>query len=348
MGKPADTLLFALGESLPLGAQIGLECGLDVAPLESRDFEDGEFKLRPLVSARDRRVFLVQTLAPSADVPTAQRLVRLLFLICGMRSAGAAHISAVVPYLAYARKDRRTQPRDPVTSRYVAQLLEAAGLDHLIALDVHNPAALDNAFRIPVDHLSALPQFAVHFAERIGAGGPGGPGGPGGAASGARSFAVASPDVGGIKRAQLFKEALAQETGQEIDLLFVEKRRAAGHVSGGTIVGRAAGREVIVVDDLCASGGTLIRAAEALRAAGAAAVHVAFTHAPSAKGVAAVLADERIASVVTTDSAGPMHRAALDPKLTTLPVGPLFGGVIGRILRGEPVSPLLLGAPPAP
>lgn len=321
--------------------QIGRECGLDVAPLEERDFEDGEFKLRPLVSARGRRVFLAQTLAPSAGVPTAQRLLRLLFLICGMRSAGAAHISAVVPYLAYARKDRRTQPRDPVTSRYVAQLLEAAGLDHLIALDVHNPAALDNAFRIPVDHLSAWPLFAAHFAGRLGAGNPGG------AAFGARRFAVASPDVGGIKRAQLFTEALARATGREIDLLFVEKRRADGHISGGAIVGQAAGREVIVVDDLCASGGTLIRAAEALRAAGAAAVHVAFTHAPTAAGVAAVLADERIASAVTTDSAGPMPRGTDDPKLTTLPVGPLFGAVISRILRGEPVSPLLLEPPPA-
>jgi len=340
MGKSADSLLFALSESLPLGVQIGRECGLDVAPLEERDFEDGEFKLRPLVSVRDRRVFLVQTLAPGAGVSIAQRLVRLLFLICGMRDAGATHISAIVPYLAYARKDRRTQPRDPVTSRYVAQLLEAAGLDHLIALDAHNPAALDNAFRIPVDHLSALPLFATHFARRLGAGDPGVAG------SGARSLAVASPDVGGIKRAQLFKEALARETGREIDLIFVEKRRAAGHVSGGAIVGQAADRDVIVVDDLCASGGTLIRAAETLRAAGAAAVHVAFTHAPSAKGVDAVLADERIASAVTTDSAGPIHQGNVGLKLTTLPVGPLFGAVIGRILRGEPVSPLLLGAPP--
>ena len=102
-----------------------------------------------------------------------------------------------------------------------------------------------------------------------------------------------------------------------------------------------------MVDDLCASGGTLIRAAEALRAAGAAAVHVAFTHAPTAAGVAAVLADARIASAVTTDSAGPMPRGTDAPKLTTLPVGPLFGAVISRILRGEPVSPLLLEPPPA-
>jgi len=332
MNKPAGALLFGLSESMSLAQQIAQESGLDISPLEERDFEDGEFKLRPLVSARDRWVFLVQTLAPSAGVPTAQRLVRLLFLIFGMRSAGAARVTAVIPYMAYARKDRRTQPRDPVTMRYLAQLIEAAGLDHLLALDVHNPAALDNAFRIPVDHLSALPTFAAHFARQVDAG----------------ALAVASPDVGGIKRAQLFREALAAATGREIDLLFIEKRRAAGTVSGGTIVGPARGRNVIVIDDLCASGGTLTRAAEALREGGAAAVHVAFTHAPSARGIEAISSDDRIASAVTTDSAGPTPRNAGGSKLTTLPVGRLFGDAIRRMLSGAPVAELLLRPPSAP
>ena len=155
----------------------------------------GEFKLRPLVSVRDRTVFVVQSLAGSADAPVAQRLIRLLFLLFGLRDAGASRLIALVPYLSFARKDMRTQPRDPVTTRHVAQLLESAGVDRLVALDVHNSAALDNAFRIPVDHLSAIPMFVRHFAEHMPAG----------------EIAVASPDVGGIKRVQFFRELLQSE-----------------------------------------------------------------------------------------------------------------------------------------
>jgi ribose-phosphate pyrophosphokinase len=286
-----------------------------------------------LVSVRDRRVFVVQTLAASAGMPIAQRFVRLLFLLFGLRDAGAAQMVAIVPYLAYARKDRRTQPRDPVTSRYAAELFEATKLDRLIALDVHNPAALDNAFRIPVDHLSALPMFADHFARLLGG----------------KDVAVASPDVGGVKRAQLFRELLAAKLQRDVGLLFIEKRRAEGKVSGGTIVGPVDGREVIVIDDLCASGGTLIRAAEVLRAAGAAAVHAAFAHAPLRKGLAALDAEANIGSIVTTDSVGlalPEADVPAQAKLTILPVAPLFGAAIDRIVSGRAVAPLLQAWPP--
>src|SRR5207245_3688802 len=139
-------------------------------------------------------------------------------------------IIALVPYLAFARKDRRTKPRDPVYTRYVAQLLEAATTDRFVALDVHNAAALDNAFRIPVDHLSALPMMAAHCSQHIAAG----------------EVAVASPDIGGIKRAQLFRELLERRLGRNVELVFIEKRRSDGVVSGGAVVGHTAGRTVIV------------------------------------------------------------------------------------------------------
>ena len=188
-------LLFALSESHTLGVEIGRAAGLNLAPLEERPFEEGEFKLRPLISVRDRTVFVVQSLAGTNDVPVAQRFIRLLFLLFGLRDAGADRLIAIIPYLSYARKDRRTQPRDPVATRYVSQLLESASLDHLVCLDVHNPAALDNAFRIRVDHLSATTLFVRHFADRC-----------------ARAdIAVASPDVGGIKRVQIFRELLQAE-----------------------------------------------------------------------------------------------------------------------------------------
>lgn len=332
MNAPSPPGLVVLSESQPLGLEISRRAGLELIPLEERPFEEGEFKLRPLVSVRDRTVFVVQSLAGSADAPVAQRLVRLLFLLFGLRDAGASRLIALVPYLAYARKDRRTQLRDPVNSRYVAELLEATGLARLVCIDVHNPAALDNSFRIPVDHLSAIPMFVRHVADSMPA----------------DDIAVASPDVGGVKRAQVFRELLAEQLQKDVELVFVEKRRAGGVVSGGTVVGAVPGKTVVVLDDLCASGGTLVRAAKALREAGAASVHVAFTHAPLARGLVALAGCTSIASILTTDSVGPALQ--LPPQsagsLVLLHVAPLLADAVSRMIGGAPLAPLLHRWPP--
>ncbi|HJS89385.1 MAG TPA: ribose-phosphate diphosphokinase [Steroidobacteraceae bacterium] len=330
--------LVALGESRDLAAAVAREAGLALIPIEERPFEGGEFKLRPLESVRGRRVFVLQTLAGTEDAPASSRLLRLLFLLMGLRDAGADSRVAVVPYFAFARKDRRTQIRDPVTSRYVAELLEAAHADGIIGLDVHNPAAFDNSFRVPTIHLTALPMLANHFALL--------------GSVGSAGFAAVSPDVGGIKRAQIFRELMAARTGRDIDLAFIEKRRAKGSVSGGSLAGEVAGRTVIVLDDLCATGGTLIRAAETCRRAGAAAVHAAVTHTPLAAGLNVLLAAEPITSITVTDSVGiafpRMHSPFNSGKLVTLSVAPLIGQALARIASGKPVAPLLESWPVPP
>jgi ribose-phosphate pyrophosphokinase len=260
--------------------------------------------------------------------------VRLLFLLFGLRDAGATCTIALIPYLAFARKDRRTQQRDPVNSRYIAQLLEAAGMDRLVALDVHNPAALDNAFRVPVDHLSAVPMFVDHFATR----------------PETAPLAIASPDVGGIKRVQIFGKLLERRLGREVELAFIEKRRAAGVVASGRVVGDVRGREVIVLDDLCASGGTLIRAATALCEAGASAVDVAFTHAPLDEGVDALAATPAISRIVFTDSVGSTAHGgptSARERLSVLPTAPLLAQAMTRMMTGKPLAPLLDSWPPS-
>jgi ribose-phosphate pyrophosphokinase len=247
---PPGPLLFAPADGQALARDIATGARIELAPLEEREFEAGEFKQRPLVSVRGREVYVAQALAGTPSLSASERLVRLLFLLLGLRDAGAASVTALIPYLAFARKDRRTQPHDPVSSRYVAQLIECAEPDRVVTLDVHNPAAFDNSFRVPTDHLTALPMFTEQIAKTIPPDVP---------------VAVASPDVGGIKRVQLLREHLERRLERSVDMLFVEKRRALDVVSGGAVCGDPGGRTVIVLDDLCASGGTLLRAARALR-----------------------------------------------------------------------------------
>ena len=308
---------------------IARAAGIELSRLEDRRFEGGEFKLRPLDSVRGKTAFVLQSLAAVSEPTVCERLVRLLFLMKGLRDAGAERLIAVVPYLAFARKDRRTQLRDPVSSRYVAELLEASGMDRLIALDVHNPAALDNAFRVGVDHLSAIPMMVDHFARTATTGG----------------LTVVSPDVGGIKRAQLCREMLERRMGHEAGLAFIEKRRALGEVSGGRVIGEVRGRHLIVLDDLSATGGTLIRAAEACKASGAREISLAVTHVPAPAVLKALTGHEAVDTVVVTDSVladlSAAPGAALGGKLVVLAVAPLLGHAIHRICAGIPLAPLL-------
>lgn len=328
-----DALIFAPSESHALGLAASERSGIALASLEEREYAGGEFKLRPLQSVRDRTVFVVQTLAETQKSPIALRLVRLLFLIHALRDAGAERVVTVIPYLAYARKDRRTKARDPVYTRYVAQQLEAAGTDRVVLVDVHNASSVDNAFRVPVDHLSAMPMMAAHFIQHLPRG----------------KLAVASPDIGGIRRAQLFRELLERNTGQEVELVFVEKRRDGEVLSGGTVVGNPRGRAAIVLDDLCSSGTTLIKAATALRAAGAVSVYATVTHAPLEDGLAALAAADDIAQVVVTDSVGHAPSSVSlgkRGKVKILPSGELLGCAMARMMTGDPLAPLADHWPP--
>jgi ribose-phosphate pyrophosphokinase len=317
-GDNTAARFFALAESAELSERVGAEAALPLARLEEQRFEAGEFEFRPLDSVRGREVVVLQSLAGTAALPVGERLTRLLFLLLGLRDAGATRRVLVLPYLTFARQDRRTRPADPVSSRYVAELLEAAGVSQLVVVDVHNAAALDNAFRIPVDHLSAASLLVDHFASRLGQ----------------EELTVVSPDVGGIKRVQVFRELLAARLGRTVDIAFVEKRRHNRVLSGGTIAGEIEGRTVLIIDDLCATGETLIRAAKACRDAGAGAVHIGVTHTPLAAGINAVEAIDGLSSVVGTDSTGILG-SSLSPgpgKRTTLSIAPLLGQAVRRLL----------------
>jgi ribose-phosphate pyrophosphokinase len=280
-------MLFALGAARELGERLARLAGVAVAAHEERTFEDGEFKIRPLEPVRGERVFVCHSLCPDARESAADKLMRLLVFVGAAKDAGAASVHCLIPYLAFARKDRRTKPQDPLTMRYVAQMLEAVGCDSVAALDVHNAAAFENAFRRPTIHLEAAPLLARHFAALAG--------------SSAR-LAVLAPDAGAVKRARTFASALGGESGQPVELAFLEKSRSEGQVTGHRFAGEVAGAAVIVVDDLVSSGATLVRAARAALERGAAEVHAAATHGSFSPGAAQVLGGAPFASIVVTNS----------------------------------------------
>ena len=254
-------MLFALAGTRDYGERVARHLDLTLAQHEERGFEDGEFKIRPLVAVDRQDVFVVHSLHGDDGASPSDKLCRLLVFIGALKDAGAARVTAVVPYLCFARKDRRTQPRDPVTTKYVARMFEACGTDAVMTLDVHNLAAFENAFRCHATNLEAIPLFVAHFAallrhERI---------------------AVVSPDIGGAKRAEQFRRALAAELHDEPAAAFVDKRRSGGVVSGELLVGEVRDRAAILFDDLISTGTTLQRAALRCREAGARQMYAAAT-----------------------------------------------------------------------
>jgi ribose-phosphate pyrophosphokinase len=310
-------LLFALGAGRELGERVAASLDLPLAAHEERGFEDGEHKARPLVAVRGRDVYVLQSLHGDAEQSPNDKLCRLLFFLGALKDAGAARTTALCPYLCYARKERKTKPRDPVTSRYVATLFEAVGTDSVVTLDVHNLAAFQNAFRCRTEHLEARRLFAEHFAPLLAG----------------REAVVVSPDAGGFKRAERFREALARSLGREVGMVFLEKQRSEGVVSGEAVVGEVAGRTAVILDDLISTGTTLCRAARACRERGAADVYAAATHGLFMGGAPGLMAEPSLARIVVTDSVPPFR---LDPerareRLVVLEIAPLLAAAIERL-----------------
>jgi ribose-phosphate pyrophosphokinase len=278
--------LFAVQGTRDYGSRVAQHLEVVLDEHEERAFEDGEHKIRPLAKVRRHDVFVIHSLYGDAEQSPNDKLCRLLFFIGALKDAGAEHVTAVVPYLCYARKDRRTQPRDPITTKYVAQMFEACGTDAVITLDVHNVAAFENAFRCPVSNLEAIPLFVDHFArllphEKVG---------------------VVSPDIGAAKRAEQFRRALAAGLDEEPIAAFVEKRRSGGVVTGELLVGDVHDRAVIILDDLISTGTTLQRAARSCREAGAKRIFAAATHGLFMGQAPIVLANPVFEGVAVTDT----------------------------------------------
>jgi ribose-phosphate pyrophosphokinase len=319
--------IFALNATHGLGARVAACLKLPLARHEERPFEDGEHKARSLENVRGRDAFVIESLYGEPGMSVNDKLCRLLFFIGALKDASAQRVTAVVPYLCYARKDRRSKSRDPVTTRYVARLFEAVETDRVMTLDVHNLAAFENAFRCRIDHLEAQGLFARYFAPKVGS----------------DEVVVVSPDVGGVKRAEQFRQLLSQRLGREPGSAFMEKYRSSGVVSGEAVVGSVEGKIAIIIDDLISTGGTILRAVRACREQGATRVFAAATHGVFVGDVARLVADPALERLVITDTIPPfrIEIGLAQQKLTVLETAPLLAEAIRRIHDGGSIVELL-------
>ncbi|HCE07918.1 MAG TPA: ribose-phosphate pyrophosphokinase [Oxalobacteraceae bacterium] len=321
-----DLKLFVLNSSRAFGEQVAQR--LDIAPAahEEREFEDGEHKARPLTSVRGKDVFVIQSLYADRQQSGNDKLCRLLFFIGALKDAAAARVTAIAPYLAYARKDRKTKPRDPVTTRYVAALFEAVGTDSVVTLDVHNLAAYQNAFRCGTEHLEANKLFVKYFVPLLKDG----------------EAVVVSPDAGGIKRAERFRQLLGDALGKPVGAAFAEKYRSGGVVSGDMLVGDVKGKIAIIIDDLISTGTTLARTARACRELGATSVFAAATHGLFMGDANVILAERALERIVITDTVAPfrLEASAVKEKVAVLSTAALVADAIDRLHTGGSVTEL--------
>jgi len=326
--ESAGPVLFALGNARALADSVAARLGTEVAPHEERDFEDGEHKIRPTASVRNRDVYVFADLTTSPGQSVNDKLCKLLFFVGALKQSAARSATVVAPYLCYARKERQTKPRDPVATRYLAQMFEAVGVDCVISVTAHNLAAFQNAFRCRTEHLDTDALFAHALAGRLKG----------------RRAAVVSPDPGGEKRAELFRVKLERVLGMPVAKGFVDKTRSMGKVTGDLFAGDVAGRTAIILDDMISTGGTMTRAAAACRRNGASEVIAAATHGLFIGGAQELMRDASINEIWVTDCA-PLSDA-LQPeahrgRLRIVRAGDLLAGAIRCCHRGGSINELL-------
>ncbi|HET9428576.1 MAG TPA: ribose-phosphate diphosphokinase [Allosphingosinicella sp.] len=320
-------LLFALDPDVALGERMAARLGRPLARHEERDFGGGEHKIRPLEEVGGRDVHVLHSLYGDPEFSANDKTIRLLFFIGALKDAGAARVTAIAPYLAYSRKDRRTKPRDPISTRYLAGLFEAVGTDAVVTLEVHNVAAFENAFRTcRPTNVAAAGLLAAHIARTCGE----------------DLLAVVTPDTGGAKRAELLRRQLERMQRRDVSKAIMDKHRSMGVVSGNLFAGDVADRTAIIVDDMIASGTTILRAAAACREAGATRVVAAAVHALFAIN-SPLFGPGGPDRILVTDSV-PLPTGlgeAAGPRLEVVGAADLLADVVARLHWGNAVSDLL-------
>lgn len=319
--------LFALQGNESFADAISKHLGISVSQHEERGFEDGEHKIRPLENVRNQDVFVIHSLYSDAKQTVNDKLCRLLFFISALKDASAKKVTAVVPYLCYSRKDRKTKSRDPVATKYLARLIECSGTDAIVTMDVHNLQAYQNAFKIPTENLEAKKIFADYLTEKLKG----------------EDIVIISPDFGGVNRAEQFLETMNKALDKDIAFALMEKYRSAGKVWGGKISGDVAGKTVIIIDDLISTGGTIGRTAEACKKYGAKKIIAMATHGLFTGKPDEALSEPLLGTIMVTNTVPPfrLESSGIRNKLAVLDVTSLFAEAIKRMNEGGSITELL-------
>jgi ribose-phosphate pyrophosphokinase len=294
-----------------LAERIAETLGQPLADVHVTAFPDGETFVKINENVRGADVFIIQPSCP----PTNHNIMELLILVDAARRASAGRITAVMPFFGYARQDRKDQPRVPITAKLVANLLTSAGVGRVLTMDLHAPQ-IQGFFDIPVDHLYAKPVLISYLRERH---------------PDTTNLTVVSPDVGGVKMARAYADALGAE------LAIVAKHRvSATRVEAMNVIGEVEGRDVLLVDDMTETAGTLKAAAEILRKNGALRIFAGVSHAVLGEIGHERLLSSEIEEIITTDSVP--HAAG--EKVRVVSIAPLLGEAIRRISDGQSVTSL--------
>lgn len=317
-GHGHHLMLFAGRRSLVLAQRIAAELGVQLGSLEASDFANTETYVRFTESVRGADVFLVQ----STSAPANDSLMELLLMIDAARLASAHRITAVLPWFGYCRQDKKSAPREPIAARLVAGLLETAGADRVLTMDLHT-GQIQGFFHVPADHMTAMPMIAEHLALRVAAG-----------EFDQAPLVVVAPDAGRAKLAN----SVAEQVGAELAVL-IKQRPAHNQASVAMLIGEVNGRTALLLDDIIDTAGTLCAGAQALRDAGASRVLAAATHGLFSGPALERLASSPIEQVITTDTV-PLPDEAPAGLVTHLSVDRLLAASIRNVFSGESVSEL--------
>lgn len=313
MSYKDDIKLFALNSNKPLAKKIAERVGVPLGKSSVQRFSDGEIQINIDESVRGKDVYLIQ----STSDPVNDNLMELLIMIDAVKRASARTINLVIPYYGYARQDRKTRAREPITAKLVANMLEKAGATRVLSLDLHAPQ-IQGFFDIPVDNLMGAPLIADYFLRH----------------HLEKGAVVVSPDHGGVTRARKLAEFL------KTPIAIVDKRRPRANVAEVmNIIGDVKGKRAIIIDDMIDTAGTITLASQALIDAGATEVYASATHAVLSGPAIERLNNSPIKSLVLTDSINQPEEKELD-KMVLVSVGPLMGDAIKLIQENQPVSPL--------
>ena len=321
MNRKNDFIVFAGTHNAPLAAKVAKYLKKPLGRIDIRHFPDGETFCQIKESVRGKDVFFIQSGSPRPN----DALMELFIMMDAARRGSAARITAVLPYYGYARQDRKDQPRVPISARLVANLLERAGADRVLAMDLH-ANQIQGFFDIPVDHLHAEPVIlkyirSCRFKRPI----------------------VVSPDTGGAKTAYGYSRKLG--TGLAI---VAKQRMGDSDVDAFSVVGDVEGCDVVMIDDMTATGGTLSAAAKLLKSQGAKSVHAFVSHFPlTPRGIERLMEESQLDELVVTDSIAlreGFDTKKLPFKFTVLSVAPLIGEAIRRIHEDESVNSLFRDA----